>query len=350
MSGKHATKITDIEEMFVDYEIRNVSNRERQNADKKRFLKPKSASSVKSRIEIEAERSLISTDLTYQASHHERIWINDSLSNFFDQQWLDDILRLVQGGKEANVYLALANPSVPGLDKPYLAAKVYRPRRFRSLKKDHMYREGRVDLDSDGNVITEDGMLHAMSKKTEYGRELLHKSWIEHEVKTLQILDDAGADVPRVYSSGPNAILMTYVGDADTAAPVLYGLRLKQTEAHRIYERVLRNIDLMLSNHRVHGDFSAFNILYWEGDITIIDFPQAIDPRINRNAFRIFSRDVRRICEYFIRQGVSCDPERLALQMWKRHGYRIEPEIHPALLDAEDPRDRSIWRKQHRER
>ena len=62
-----------------------------------------------------------------------------------------------------------------GLDQPYLAAKVYRPRRFRSLKNDHMYREGRVNLDEDGREITEDGMQHAMRKKTDFGlRAVVH--------------------------------------------------------------------------------------------------------------------------------------------------------------------------------
>ena len=81
---------------------------------------------------------------TYQASRHERGWIVDSLGGFYEQRWVDDVLRLVKGGKEANVYLIQANESVPGLELPYLAAKVYRPRRFRSLKNDHIYREGRV--------------------------------------------------------------------------------------------------------------------------------------------------------------------------------------------------------------
>ena len=92
---------------------------------------------------------------------------------------------MVKGGKEASVYLCQGNATT-GVD--FLAAKVYRPRRFRNLKNDWLYREGRGNLDESGRNITNKGMLHAMHKRTEYGRELLHTSWLEHEFKTLTTL------------------------------------------------------------------------------------------------------------------------------------------------------------------
>ena len=83
-------------------------------------------------------------DFSYHASRHERLWIVNSLGGFYEDHWLDDVLRLLQGGKEANVYQCAANPnSIPGVE--YLAAKVYRPRQFRNLKNDHLYREGRAE-------------------------------------------------------------------------------------------------------------------------------------------------------------------------------------------------------------
>jgi len=282
---------------------------------------------------------------TYQASQHERGWIVDSLGGFYEHRWLDDVLRLVKGGKEANVYLCQANESVKDLDQPFLAAKVYRPRRFRNLKNDHQYREGRVNLDEDGREIKEDGLMHAMRKKTEFGLELLHTSWIEHEVKTLEILHEAGADVPQVFASGNNAILMSYIGDQDLAAPVLHSVRLSVKEARCHYERVLHNIELMLAKRRIHGDLSAFNILYWQGEITLIDFPQAIDPNLNRNAFRIFERDVMRVCEYFARQGVKSNPRHLAKDIWKAHHLREIPDVHPGLLDENSAKDRSYYQR-----
>jgi RIO kinase 1 len=276
---------------------------------------------------------------SYHAKLHEAEWIHSALNGFYEQM-IDDVLRIIRGGKEASVYQCLANPAVGA---PYLAAKIYRPRMFRNLKNDHIYREGRGDLDSSGNLVTNDGMLHAMRKRTRYGLELLHTSWITHEYKTLQTLHAAGADVPQPYASGHNTILMEYIGGEDAAADTLNSIELPRTEAKDLFERVLHNIQVMLNHNRVHGDLSAYNILYWDGEITLIDFPQAIEPQQNTNSFRIFERDVVRICEYFGRQGVKANGREIAAKMWMDHHYRITPALDPRFLDAESDEDRRVW-------
>jgi RIO kinase 1 len=113
-----------------------------------------------------------------------------------------------------------------------------------------------------------------------------------------------------------------------------------------LFERVLHNIELLLAHEFIHGDLSAYNILYWEGDITFIDFPQVVSPRINRNAFGIFQRDVARVCEYFFKQGVKTDAKKIANDLWTGHGYRANPDVDIRLLDADDPKDRALWQKQ----
>ena len=72
----------------------------------------------------------------------------------------------------------------------------------------------------------------------------------------------------------------------------------------------MRNIEIMLVNGMIHGDLSAYNILYWEGEITLIDFPQVTDSRVNRQAYLILERDIKRVCEYFAAQGVRTIPAR----------------------------------------
>ena len=138
-------------------------------------------------------------------------------------------------------------------------------------------------------------MAHAMAKRTDYGQELLHTSWIAHEYKTLQALFDAGLDVPRPLANANNAILMSYIGGDEVPAPTLNSVSLGRKEAQRLFERVIHNVEGMLDQWRIHADLSAYNILYWDGEITLIDFPQAIEPESNRNAFRIFERDVVRV-------------------------------------------------------
>jgi RIO kinase 1 len=286
-------------------------------------------------------------DFTYQASRHEQWWLLDSLGGLYEQQWINDILRMVRGGKEASVYQCQGTAS-SGAD--FIAAKVYRPRQLRNLRNDSLYREGRDNLDADGHYIGDDRRQRAIIKRTTYGQELMHASWLMHEFTTLQMLHAAGADVPVPYASAENAILMGYVGAERVAAPTLNGVDLDREEAHTLFQQVLRNVEIMLRCDRIHGDLSAYNILYWDGKITLIDFPQAIAPQDNRNAYRIFERDLARVCEYFTHQGVRLhgarlNPGKLAADLWTSYGYRLAPDIHPSLLDAEDARDRRYWKR-----
>jgi len=91
----------------------------------------------------------------------------------------------------------------------------------------------------------------------------------------------------------------------------------------------------MLDNDIVHADFSAYNILYWQGEITLIDFPQVISPRRHRSGYLIFSRDITRLCEYFNHQGLRTDPARLAADLWQAHGYPLKTELPPDLLEGD---------------
>jgi RIO kinase 1 len=326
-----------LDEDYEEYAGR--SNRRQKQPDRKK--KDRSASRLAAEDLASQADDAGSFDFSYHAARHERWWLIDSLGGFYEGQWLSDVLRLVKGGKEASVYQCLAG--VTSSQNPFLAAKVYRPRSLRNLKNDHLYREGRANLDAEGNEILDVRMQRAMRRRTGYGQELLHTSWIEHEYRALQSLHAAGADVPVPYARGNNAVLMGYIGGPETAAPVLHSVNLETEEAQRLFERVLRNMEIMLAQEYVHGDLSAYNILYWQGRITLIDFPQVVHPHENRNAYQIFERDVTRVCEYFIRQGVKVNPSRLAADLWTSHRYRLGPDVHPGLLDGEDDADRVYW-------
>jgi RIO kinase 1 len=271
----------------------------------------------------------------------------ESLGDFYEHKWISDVLQRVKGGKEASVYLCRSGPAIKA---PLVAAKVYRPRSLRNLKNDGQYRVGRTDLDADGNAIVKDGDVHAMQKRTAYGEELRHQSWIAYEFQTLEMLHAAGADVPKPYAMEKNAILMDYIGDLGTAAPTLNSVSLDPDEVRPLYERVIHDIDLLLSHQRIHGDLSAYNILYWDGDITLIDFPQVVQPESNPAAWAIFLRDMTRVCQYFASQGLRCDPRRLAADLWTAHGHRIIQEVHPRDLDPDKKEDRHLWEKQRHAR
>src|SRR5438034_10564254 len=102
----------------------------------------------------------------------------------------------------------------------YLAAKIYRPRMFRSLRNDAVYRYGRVQRDEQGQA--EHGNSRrgsAATRKTERGRAAQVAAWIEYEYQTQRLLFAHGAEVPRPYAQVGNAVLMEYIGEAGTPAP-----------------------------------------------------------------------------------------------------------------------------------
>ncbi len=261
------------------------------------------------------------------ATSEERAYIEDNLRPFFDAKVIVDVTRRVKGGKEANVYCCAAHPAT-GLD--LVAAKLYRPRQFRSLKNDSQYRQGRALLDAHGNAIDPRDwrLMKAVAGKSRKGLQTQQTSWLEYEYQMLQRLHAAGADVPRPVRHGGHTLLMEYIGDESMPAPTLIDVALGQAEAARLFERLIHNIGLLLAAGWVHGDLSAYNVLYWDGEITLIDFPQVVDVQANPDARAIFGRDVERVCGYFARYGVRGDARALARDLWRRH-HTPQPEGQP---------------------
>lgn len=257
---------------------------------------------------------------TYAASldpkHHERQWVIQSLTSFYADSQITDVLRLVKGGKEANVYCCEAHPK---MGTPLLAAKLYRPRMLRHLKNNAVYKEGRQLRDADGKLILGSREARAMHKKTRFGKDLDLAAWIEHEFQVQSALYEAGADVPQPVSHGGNVILMEYVGDEQLPAPTLKEVSLSMEEVQPLFERVMDNVRIMLRQHQVHGDLSAYNVLYWAGEIKLIDFPQMVDARTNPNAFDLLERDITRVCDYFAAYGVQAHGASLAADLWDRY-------------------------------
>lgn len=260
---------------------------------------------------------------TYKPARFEEGWLLSSLQPFYDRLLITDVLSRVKGGKEANVYLCQAEPAT-GFE--YFAAKVYRPRSMRNLRNDRMYREGReLAVSASGiNRRRDSRVTRALRKKTDFGAKIAHSSWILHEYGALEKLHKLGAAVPQAFATGDNAILMGYVGDHSQPAPPLQEVGLERQEVEPLFAEVMRNIELMLEQHMIHGDLSAYNILYWAGKVTLIDFPQVTMSLSNPNAYMILQRDVQRVCEYFAGQGLDSDVQQITDRLWWRH-VGLEP-------------------------
>jgi RIO kinase 1 len=196
---------------------------------------------------------------------------------------------------------------------------------FRNLRNDARYRQGRAVIDRDGKASYSRRESLAVKKNTRFGQELRHVSWLEAEYQTMQLLYEAGADVPKPLAHGNNVILMEYVGVKNSPAPTLNQVTLEAAEAPGVFDRLVHDLEIMLACSRVHSDLSAYNILYWEGQFKIIDFPQAVDPLRNPDAPALFVRDVERLCQYFARYHLVRDAYVLANDLWGR--FQLSSEM-----------------------
>ncbi len=233
-----------------------------------------------------------------------------AMEEFLTEGVVTSVLSTLKSGKEAATYLCTAGGELKR--HKLLVAKVYHDRTKRNFKNDAIYNDGRIILAS-GQV------QRAIGSRTEFGLAVDMSMWVNREFDALSDLHYAGADVPEPFACTDGAILMEYIGDEDGAAPQLHAARLTAAEAEIAADRVLRNVEIMLFNHRVHGDLSAFNILYWQGRPVVIDLPQSVDPRMNKHARSLLLRDIENIAKHFRRYSVEIDAMRVVAELWE--GY-----------------------------
>jgi len=232
---------------------------------------------------------------------------DDQLEHFLNEGLITEIVRPIKSGKEASVILCRANRRSTGED--LLALKRFHPLDRRDFRDDGLYR--------DGEWIKERRIRVALEKKTRFGREVQGGIWVNREWEALRTLWEAGAPVPRPIERTEEAILMTYIGDEDVAAPQLRSYEPDDLrEAEDLFGQLMRAVELMLFRDVVHGDLSPYNVLVWNGRITVIDLPQAVDPRKNRHAQALLERDVGTVCGHFDRYGVPSSPGDLAADLW----------------------------------
>jgi RIO kinase 1 len=251
---------------------------------------------------------------------------DEVLEHFLDEGLIERVIRPIKSGKEASVHLCRANPRTTG--ERLAALKIYHPLDRRDFRDESLYR--------DGEWIKERRVRVALEKKTRYGREVQGGIWVHREWETLSALTEAGVPVPRPIEMTDRAILMTYVGDEERAAPQLHRVRSDRVGAKELLDQCLGAIERMLYRDVIHGDLSPYNVLVWNGRITVIDLPQAVDPKKNRHAESLLARDVQRICDHFARLGVVRDARSTSAQLWTAWTFAdLVPEELRGLLEID---------------
>lgn len=229
-----------------------------------------------------------------------------ALAHFTLEDWIDGVATPVKSGKEASVWRCRAHSGHGG---GLFALKVYHERERRNFKHNARYREGRF--------IPDERARRALARGSVFGRSVGEFLWQGWEYGCLKEFHDAGLAVPAPRASGPAAILMDWIGTAEVAAPRLKDVRITKIEAEAARSSLHEIVAGMLRLHRVHGDLSAFNVLWHENRPVVIDFPQVVDARTNGHAFSLLTRDLMNLDRYFERFGAGGNPEEESQQLWQ---------------------------------
>lgn len=207
-----------------------------------------------------------------------QIAINTLLDNFEEIEYIS----LIKTGKEAEVHLIK-------VDNNLSALKIYKQNQKYSTQTEYFGL----------NEIGDSRAARAIKNKTTAGRRIMSRSWAAREYEILEKLYSLNAHVPQPLYCGENFILMEYLGNLEKKADRLSEVNLTKSQAQKFFTQIIDHVYLFISQGFIHGDLSEFNILIFQDQIYIIDFPQIVFIRQNPNAKQKFFSDIDNIKNYF---------------------------------------------------
>lgn len=224
---------------------------------------------------------------------------------------------VLKSGKEAEVFLVerVADDGSSHL----LAHKRYRPR---YPKKGELQELGfskgtiyRADAVYQAGWSLKPRERRALDAGSRFGNKLAANMWPYIEKSTLDRAWRAGASVPYAVEQTEDGVLMEYIGSRDGAAPRLASAGLSHDQARDARDQLFDSLRALSGERIVHGDLSAYNLLWWQERLVIIDFPQAVDAFNNPHAPDLLHRDLRNVHEWFEHQRAGFDLEEVFVEL-----------------------------------
>ncbi len=179
----------------------------------------------------------------------EEVSLESVQADAIENGLVDQVIGILGTGKEANVYLGLWK------DSP-IALKVYRLHRTPHKKKATI-----------GYAVDRMGAIAA------------------REFTLLLRAYRAGVTVPTPARRVDNMFTMRYLGN-EGRAPLLKETALEEPAS--IAEEALKLVENLWRAFIVHGDLSEYNLVFYNGRLFVIDFPQAVDfsSKVDRHSRR----------------------------------------------------------------
>ncbi len=227
---------------------------------------------------------------------------------------VDQDLGVLKTGKEADVHVLrrwvpdVGEPAPSGAGRPpersvLLAAKRYRSAEHRMFHRDAGYLEGRR--------VRRSREMRAMTRRTEFGKELISAQWALAEFGALSRLWELGLPVPYPVQLDGLELLMELVGDGLVAAPRLAQTRPPKDQLADVFEQCRTTLSILAGRGWAHGDLSAYNLLLHGDRVVFIDWPQIVDIVGNPQGPDFLLRDVHNLCSWFTTRGLLVDEDAL---------------------------------------
>lgn len=245
------------------------------------------------------------------------------LQPLVDDGLIDDVIRRLKSGKEADVFIVRCGDEIR-------CAKVYKEAEKRNFKQAVNYQEGRKVRNSRN--------ARAMSKGSRFGRQQLEEAWQNTEVDALYLLAKAGVRVPQPDICLDGVLLMELITDEEgMVAPRLSDITLEPQQALADHALMMNYAIRMLCAGLVHGDLSEFNVLMDKDGPVIIDLPQVVDAAANNHAKSMFERDINNITQYYGQFAPQLLGSQYAKEIWALYQEgNLTPESELSGYVAED--------------
>jgi RIO kinase 1 len=250
------------------------------------------------------------------------------LQPLVDEGLVDEVLRSLKSGKEADVFVVRCGDEIR-------CAKVYKEATKRNFRNNVQYQEGRN--------VRGSRRARAMEKGSRYGRKEAEEAWLSAEVDALYRLAAAGVTVPQPLGFFDGVLLMELVADENgNAAPRLGDVELSADTAREFHGVMINEIVQMLCAGLVHGDLSEYNVLISPDGPVIIDLPQAVNAAGNNNAFSMLARDVENMANYFGQfapELIGTDYAEEIWQLYERGELENATELTGVIARSEEKTD-----------
>ncbi len=213
---------------------------------------------------------------------------------------------------QRTVYKLITRGIIEGLESPISIGKESNV--FSALKKDgsrvivKIYRLETCDFNRMHDYLKDDPRFFNFKR----GKRNIVFAWVQREYRNLLKAREANVSVPTPLALINHVLVLEFIGDNEIIAPKLKDA--VPANPKDFFERIVLNMKKLHKAGLVHSDLSAFNILNCKESPVFIDFSQCTTLDSSR-ANEYFERDVRNVCSFFRKIGLSADESKVKKQI-----------------------------------